>query len=149
MKHSTARYEAYQARIHIYIYIQIYVYIHTYTYTYTRLDDNIHTIVRNEIFICSSRLDMYIHENMCILIYMYKKQIREGGGGNYNLKEAGRTGGGREEGRLRDERGYTKETQGIFGTLLMVVQRSIKLFTQRVCCLCTSLFYYLDIDCVM
>jgi hypothetical protein len=92
---------------------------------------------------------MYIHENMCILIYMYKQQIREGGGGNYNLKEAGRQGGGREEGRVRDERGYTKETQGIFGTLLMVVQRSIKLFTQRVCCLCTSLFYYLDIDCVM
>ena len=77
MKNSTARYEAYQARIHIYIHIQIYVYIHTYTYTYTRLDDNIHTIVRNEIFICSSRLDMYIHENMCILIYMYKQQIRE------------------------------------------------------------------------
>ena len=56
---------------------------------------------------------------------------------------------GREEGRLRDQREYTKETRAISGTLVMGVQRSIKLFTQWSCCLCTSLFYYLDIDCVM
>ena len=58
------------------VYIHIHIHIHIFKkVVHERVwDDKIYTIVRNEIFVCSSRLAMYIHENMCILIYMYEQK---------------------------------------------------------------------------